>query len=217
MMKIMDKYSSLSMMMTSGARGNIEQMRQMAGMRGLMADPSGRIIDLPIKSNFREGLSVLEYFISTHGARKGRADTALRTADSGYLTRRMVDVSQNVIVYEDDCSTEDGYDVKVAVQEGLQESFLEQVVGRIAARDIADPKTGELIVSRNEEIDEFKAEAIVEAKIDMIMIRSVLMCRSHFGVCQRCYGTDLAKGGLVKMGEPVGIIAAQAIGSRVPS
>ena len=212
MMKIMDKYSPLSMMMTSGARGNIEQMRQMAGMRGLMADPSGRIIDLPIKSNFREGLSVLEYFISTHGARKGRADTALRTADSGYLTRRMVDVSQNVIVYEDDCGTEDGYDVKVAVHEGVHESFLEQVVGRIAARDIADPKTGELIVARNEEIDELKADAIISAKIENIMIRSVLMCRSHFGVCQRCYGTDLAKGGLVKMGEPVGIIAAQAIG-----
>ncbi len=212
MMKCMDEYSPLSMMITSGARGNIEQMRQMAGMRGLMADPSGRIIDLPIKSNFREGLTVLEYFISTHGARKGRADTALRTADSGYLTRRMVDVSQNVIVYSEDCGTQEGLDIEVHHGTGLDESFFEKVVGRMAAAPVVDPQTGEIIVGRNEEIDERKAEQIVKANVERVRIRYVLACRSHFGICQMCYGRDLSRGGIVALGEPVGIMAAQAIG-----
>ncbi|HDS11325.1 MAG TPA: DNA-directed RNA polymerase subunit beta', partial [Candidatus Wirthbacteria bacterium] len=213
MMKSMDQSSSLSMMINSGARGNIEQMRQMAGMRGLMADPSGKIIDLPIKSNFKEGLSVLEYFISTHGARKGRADTALRTADSGYLTRRMVDVAQNVIIYQEDCGTEDGLWMDVSHgEDGLNEHFVERAVGRIAAAPIANPDTGEILINRNEQITEDIANQIVKSKVEKVFVRSVLMCRSHFGLCQMCYGRNMASGALVELGEPVGIIAAQAIG-----
>jgi len=213
MMKGMDPYSSLSMMIDSGARGNIEQMRQMAGMRGLMADPSGRIIDLPIKSNFKEGLTVLEYFISTHGARKGRADTALRTADSGYLTRRMVDVAQNVIVYEEDCGTPDALEISVSKDDAdASEHFLERSIGRMAGDSVVDPKSGEVLVAKNEEITEEIAATILASEIKTISIRSVLFCRSHFGVCQRCYGRDMARGIIVQMGEPVGIVAAQAIG-----
>jgi DNA-directed RNA polymerase subunit beta' len=200
------------MMINSGARGNIEQMRQMAGMRGLMADPSGRIIDLPIKSNFKEGLSVLEYFISTHGARKGRADTALRTADSGYLTRRMVDVAQNVIIYQEDCGTDDSLQVLVKRDGGSKEQFMEKVEGRIAGKVIADKESGEVLVNRNEEISEKDAERIYQSSIPDVWVRSVLHCRSHFGLCQKCYGRDLGRGQTVQVGEPVGIVAAQAIG-----
>lgn len=212
MMKKMDPLSPLSMMINSGARGNIEQMRQMAGMRGLMADPSGRIIDLPIKSNFKEGLSVLEYFISTHGARKGRADTALRTADSGYLTRRMVDVAQNVIVYQEDCGSLDYLDVPVQRAGDGEELFIETVTGRMLARAIADPDTGEVIASAGALIDDQLIATIQATKLEKIAMRSVLHCRSHFGVCQTCYGIDLARGAIVQLGEPVGIVAAQAIG-----
>lgn len=209
----LDPFNSIFMMSTSGARGSIPQITQLAGMRGLMADPSGRIIDLPIKSNFREGLSVLEYFISTHGARKGLADTALRTADSGYLTRRLVDVSQDVIVREHDCGTEDGIYVE-AIREGNEEieTLEERCIGRMAAEDIIHPKTKEVIVARNNEIDEEKMKLIKEAGIKKVKIRSVLTCQSRYGVCRLCYGRNLATGKLVDIGEAVGIIAAQSIG-----
>ncbi len=212
MMKQMDPTSSLSMMINSGARGNIEQMRQMAGMRGLMADPSGRIIELPIKSNFKEGLTVLEYFISTHGARKGRADTALRTADSGYLTRRMVDVAQNVIIYQEDCGTPNSLDVIIKHDSSGKDPFMEKVVGRMAGDRVVDPGSGEVIVKRNEEITEPLATRIFKSTIEKIQVRSVLHCRSHFGLCKMCYGRDLGRGQPVEIGEPVGIVAAQAIG-----
>ncbi|AZR74711.1 DNA-directed RNA polymerase subunit beta' [Anoxybacter fermentans] len=209
----LDPFNSIFMMSTSGARGSIPQITQLAGMRGLMADPSGRIIDLPIKSNFREGLSVLEYFISTHGARKGLADTALRTADSGYLTRRLVDVSQDVIVREHDCGTEDGIYVE-AIREGNEEieTLEERCIGRMAAEDIIHPKTKEVIVARNNEIDEEKMKLIKEAGIKKVKIHSVLTCQSRYGVCRLCYGRNLATGKLVDIGEAVGIIAAQSIG-----
>ncbi|MEW5761920.1 MAG: DNA-directed RNA polymerase subunit beta' [Bacillota bacterium] len=209
----MDRFNPVFMMANSGARGNIQQIRQLAGMRGLMADPSGRIIDLPIKASFREGLTVLEYFISTHGARKGLADTALRTADSGYLTRRLVDVAQDVIVREDDCGTRDYIEVG-DVRDGAEvvEKLEDRIVGRLAAADIVHPATGEVIVPRGREIDEDAAEKIREAGIEKVKIRSVLVCRTRHGVCRRCYGRNLATGRLVDIGEAVGIIAAQSIG-----
>jgi len=210
----LDRFNAIYMMATSGARGNISQLSQLAGMRGLMADPSGRIIDLPIKANFREGLTVLEYFISTHGARKGLADTALRTADSGYLTRRLVDVAQDVIVREDDCGTTNGIiledlcEGENEVIEGLQE----RVVGRYALEDITDPKTGDVIVRANEEINEKLAKTLVKADIKQVKVRSVLTCRTRNGVCAKCYGRNLATNVPVGIGEAVGIIAAQSIG-----
>jgi DNA-directed RNA polymerase subunit beta' len=209
----LDPLNPVYMMAQSGARGNIQQIRQLAGMRGLMADPSGRIIDLPIKANFREGLTVLEYFISTHGARKGLADTALRTADSGYLTRRLVDVSQDVIVREDDCGTKQGYVVKEMTdgQEVIQ-SLQERIIGRYAIEDIIHPETGELLVIANEEINEEAAEAIADAGISAVKIRSVFTCQTRFGVCAKCYGRNLATGKSVDVGEAIGIIAAQSIG-----
>jgi len=209
----MDQFNPVFMMANSGARGNIQQIRQLAGMRGLMADPSGRIIDLPIKASFREGLTVLEYFISTHGARKGLADTALRTADSGYLTRRLVDVAQDVIVREDDCGTKEYIEVS-DVRDGPQivEKLEDRVVGRLAAETITHPATGEVIVAAGQEIDEDAAEKIREAGIEKVKIRSVLVCRTRHGVCRRCYGRNLATGRLVDIGEAVGIIAAQSIG-----
>ncbi|MCG0277111.1 MAG: DNA-directed RNA polymerase subunit beta' [Thermanaeromonas sp.] len=209
----MDKLNPVFMMANSGARGNIQQIRQLAGMRGLMADPSGRIIDMPIKSNFREGLTVLEYFISTHGARKGLADTALRTADSGYLTRRLVDVAQDVIVREYDCGTEEYVEIE-DLKDGNEviEKMEERLLGRVAARDIVHPETKEVIVRRNEEIDEEALEAILAAGIKKVPARSVLTCKTRYGVCCKCYGRNLATGKLVEIGEAVGIIAAQSIG-----
>ncbi len=209
----LDRFNSVYMMSISGARGNPAQLAQLAAMRGLMTDPSGRIIDLPIRANFREGLTVLEFFISTHGARKGLADTALRTADSGYLTRRLVDVAQDVIVREDDCGTTEGIRVG-AIIEGNEEieKLRERIIGRLSAEDIRDPNTTELIVAANEEIDEDVVERIDKAGIKEVLIRSVLTCRSRFGVCIKCYGRNLATGKLVDVGEAVGIIAAQSIG-----
>src|SRR5262250_3114392 len=200
-------------MADSGARGSKQQIRQLSGMRGLMAKPSGEIIETPITANFREGLTVLEYFVSTHGARKGLADTALKTADSGYLTRRLVDIAQDVIINEIDCGTTDGIIVSALVEGGeIIQPIEERVLGRLAAEDIRDPVTGEIIVSFNEEIDEERTKAIVEAAVDHVKIRSVLTCQSRRGVCRSCYGRDLARGRLVEKGEPVGVIAAQSIG-----
>jgi len=209
----LDKFNPVYMMANSGARGNIQQIRQLAGMRGLMADPSGRIIDLPIKANFREGLTVLEYFISTHGARKGLADTALRTADSGYLTRRLVDVAQDVIVREQDCGTDEGI-VVGEIKDGNEviEKLENRVVGRIALEDIINPVTGEVIVAANKTIDVERSLKIRDAGLNNVRIRSVLTCKSRFGVCINCYGRNLATGRMVDIGEAVGIIAAQSIG-----
>ena len=208
-----DTLNPIFMMADSGARGSSQQIRQLGGMRGLMAKPSGEIIEAPIKANFREGLTVLEYFISTHGARKGLADTALKTANSGYLTRRLVDISQDVIVSEHDCHTTDGIDVSALVEGGeVIQPIEERILGRIAAEDICDPLTNDVIVAANEELDESRVKAVVEAGIDHVRIRSVLACQSRWGVCVRCYGRDLAKGKLIELGEPVGVIAAQSIG-----
>ncbi|MBO8129799.1 MAG: DNA-directed RNA polymerase subunit beta' [Peptococcaceae bacterium] len=213
LLRTLDRFNPVYMMATSGARGNIQQIRQLAGLRGLMADPSGRIIDIPIKANFREGLTVLEYFTSTHGARKGLADTALRTADSGYLTRRLVDVAQDVIVREDDCGTEDYVEV-TEIKDGSQviESLRDRIVGRFAWEDIVHPKTGQVIVKALTEIDEDAADAIVDAGIEKVKVRSVLTCKTRHGVCRKCYGRNLATGHTVEIGEAVGIIAAQSIG-----
>jgi DNA-directed RNA polymerase subunit beta' len=209
MEKNFGKFNPIYMMATSGARGSIKQVRQLAGMRGLVANPKGEIIDRPIKSNFREGLSVLEYFISTHGARKGLADTALRTADSGYLTRRLVDVSQDVIVKEKDCGTTQGFAKPVLDDEGNPNRNL---IGRVALEPITHPQTGEVIVDENEEIDEEKLEKLAASGLKEVVLRSVLFCRTKQGVCQRCYGWALADRRLVEIGEAVGIIAAQSIG-----
>ena len=208
----LSEYGGVYLMAVSGAKGNISQISQMAGMRGLMVDPAGRIIDLPIRSSFREGLTVLEYFISTHGARKGLADTALRTADSGYLTRRLIDVAQDVIILEDDCGTTAGIWIGEPMEKGLFESLNERIIGRWAAADAADPETGEVIVERGNVITEEAAERMVEAGISRVYVRSVLTCLAHRGVCSPCYGRDLARVRLVAKGEAVGIIAAQSIG-----
>ncbi|KUO58213.1 MAG: DNA-directed RNA polymerase subunit beta' [Gracilibacter sp. BRH_c7a] len=212
LMESLDKFNPVYMMANSGARGNVQQLRQLAGMRGLMADPSGRTIELPIKANFREGLTVLEYFISSHGARKGLADTALRTADSGYLTRRLVDVSQDVIVRDDDCSTTEGIFVE-DIKEGTEmiEKLEERLVGRFLAKDVYHPETGELLASPDSEITEEQAKEIAEHH-ERVEIRSVLTCKTRYGVCKKCYGRNLATGRLVEIGEAVGIIAAQSIG-----
>ncbi len=206
-------FNPIFMMADSGARGSSQQIRQLGGMRGLMAKPSGEIIETPITANFREGLTVLQYFISTHGARKGLADTALKTANSGYLTRRLVDIAQDVIINEDDCGTADGIVVSALVEGGeIIQPLEERILGRLAAEDIHDPLTGEIIVKANEEIDEERARVVVESGVDRAKIRSVLTCQSRRGVCVRCYGRDLARGKLVERGEPVGVIAAQSIG-----
>lgn len=209
-----EEYNPLFMMVESGARGNKQQVRQLAGVRGLMAKPSGEIIENPILSNFREGLTVLEYFISTHGARKGLADTALKTADSGYMTRKLVDVSQNVIIREEDCETTNGIWVQ-AISDGDEErvKLSERIIGRYACDDIYDPRDPrKILVPANTEIDENAAELIDDAGIERVKIRSVLTCESRFGVCACCYGRNLATGKRVKIGEAVGIIAAQSIG-----
>jgi DNA-directed RNA polymerase subunit beta' len=206
-------FNPIYMMADSGARGSNQQMRQLAGMRGLMAKPSGEIIETPITSNFREGLSVLQYFISTHGARKGLADTALKTANSGYLTRRLVDVSQDVIVRAVDCGTTDGIEIGPLVEGGeIIEPIGERILGRVALLDVRDPITDEVLVHANEEIDEEKVRVVENAGLEKVMIRSVLTCETVHGVCCRCYGRDLARGSLVNLGEAVGVIAAQSIG-----
>ena len=206
-------FNPIYMMSDSGARGSKDQMRQLAGMRGLMAKPSGEIIETPITSNFREGLTVLQYFISTHGARKGLADTALKTANSGYLTRRLVDVAQDAIVIEEDCGAMDGIWVDALVEGGeILQRVGERILGRVSLEDIYDPVTNELLVKANEEIDEEKVERIESAGLERVRIRSVLTCESKTGVCKKCYGRDLAHGHEVNIGQPVGIIAAQSIG-----
>ncbi|NBU19934.1 DNA-directed RNA polymerase subunit beta', partial [bacterium] len=206
-------FNSIFMMADSGARGSNAQIRQLAGMRGLMAKPSGEIIETPIVANFREGLSVLQYFVSTHGARKGLADTALKTANSGYLTRRLVDVSQDVIVTEVDCATLDGLYVTALVEGGeVIEKMGDRILGRVALDDVIDTVTNETIVSANQEITEDLVKKIEEAGIDRVRIRSVLTCQSRKGICSYCYGRDLARGRIVNIGEAVGVIAAQSIG-----
>ena len=209
----LDKFNNINMMATSGARGNNQQIRQLAGMRGLMADSTGRTIELPIKANFREGLNVQEYFISSHGARKGLTDTALRTADSGYLTRRLVDVAQEVIVREDDCCTSKGLLVE-AIKNGNEiiEPLEERIAGRYALEPVVHPETGEVLVAANEEITDDLAAEIQKAGIEQVVIRSALTCKSRYGICRKCYGRNLATGGHVDIGEAVGIIAAQSIG-----
>ncbi len=206
-------FNPIFMMADSGARGSKDQMRQLAGMRGLMAKPSGEIIETPITANFREGLSVLQYFISTHGARKGLADTALKTANSGYLTRRLVDVAQDAVISELDCGTIDGIYVTPLVEGGeIIERVKDRVLGRTALEDVVDPHTGEVLVKANEEIDEEAAQRIEDAGIEKVEIRSVLTCQTRWGVCAKCYGRDLAHGTQVNIGEAIGILAAQSIG-----
>ena len=213
LMDSLDSLNNLFIMAHSGARGSKNQIRQIGGMRGLMANATGKTIEIPIKANFREGLSVLEYFISTNGARKGLADTALRTADSGYLTRRLVDVSHNVIVREDDCGTDEGIEVK-AFTDGKEviEKLKDRIIGRTALLDIYHPETGKLLVEQDCEISEDAAGAIEAAGIESVAIRSVMTCHSRTGVCAKCYGRNLATGEGVNIGEAVGITAAQSIG-----
>ena len=218
LMDSLDQYNPIFMMANSGARGSTNQIRQLAGMRGLMADPNGQIIEVPIRANFREGLTVLEFFISSHGARKGLADTALRTADSGYLTRRLVDVSQDVIVREDDCFALRGEapkGVKIeAIMDGnkVVESFGDRILGRYSVNEVVHPETGEVLCPANSMITYDIRNRIVDAGIRSMECRSVFTCRSDHGVCTKCYGANLATGGEVNIGEAVGIIAAQAIG-----
>jgi DNA-directed RNA polymerase subunit beta' len=209
----MGHFNPVYVMADSGARGSKQQIRQLAGMRGLMAKPSGEIIETPITSNFREGLTVLQYFISTHGARKGLADTALKTADSGYLTRRLVDVAQDLIVQDRDCGTLDGIEAQAIVEGGeIIEPLRDRIIGRVALEDIKDPFTGDRIVLANEEITEELASRIQESGLERVKIRSVLTCASRRGVCGRCYGRDLATGRMVELGLAVGVVAAQSIG-----
>ncbi len=206
-------FNPIFVMADSGARGSEQQIRQLAGLRGLMAKPSGEIIETPITANFREGLTVLQYFISTHGARKGLADTALKTANSGYLTRRLVDVAQDSIITEDDCGTLDGIEMTPLVEGGeVIEGLGDRVLGRVALEDIRDPFTSEVLIRANEMIDEDKVARIEEAGLERVKIRSVLTCQSRQGVCVKCYGRDLGRGHLVNMGEAIGTMAAQSIG-----
>ena len=207
------RYNPIFMMADSGARGSMSQIRQLAGMRGLIANTAGKTIEIPIRANYREGLNILEYFISSRGARKGLADTALRTADSGYLTRRLVDVSQDVIIREDDCGTTDGIEV-FEIKEGKEsiESFHERLLGRYLCEDFKDPATGEVLVSKDKLMGDDEADLIVSKGVERIKLRSILHCRAKHGVCKRCYGANLANGQPVTVGEAVGIIAAQSIG-----
>ena len=214
----LDTFNPITMMANSGARGSINQIRQLAGMRGLMADPSGHIIELPIRANFREGLTVLEFFTSSHGARKGLADTALKTANSGYLTRRLVDVSQDVVVREEDCFASRGervrgMEVTDIVSNGqVIETLEDRINGRVAAEPVYHPETHELLCDVNQAIDYKLAKKIVEAGVKKVTIRTVLTCRNETGVCAKCYGANMATGEPVDIGEAVGIVAAQSIG-----
>ena len=208
----MDRYNPIQMMAHSGARGSANQIKQLAGMRGLIANTSGRIIEIPIRSNYREGLNILEYFISSRGARKGLADTALRTADSGYLTRRLVDVSQEVIIREDDCGCTHGIEVyAIKDGDGVIEPLEERLYGRYLVNDVCDAD-GNVSVSKDKMMDDNDAKAIVESGAERVEIRSILTCTSKRGVCKKCYGNNLATGKTVTKGEAVGIIAAQSIG-----
>ncbi|MBQ7487413.1 MAG: DNA-directed RNA polymerase subunit beta', partial [Clostridia bacterium] len=217
-MNHMDEFNPVRMMTDSGARGSISQVSQLAGMRGMMASPTGRPLEMPVKANFREGLSVLEFFQSSHGSRKALSDTALRTADSGYLTRRLVDVSQEVIIREVDCFASRREKIRgitvsaIGSEHDPIESLLDRIVGRVAAEDVVNPMTGELLVPQNEMISYEKGKEIVACGIKQVQIRSVLTCRNETGICVKCYGQDLAHGGYVNIGEAVGIVAAQAIG-----
>ena len=213
LMNSLDKFNPIFMMADSGARGSKSQIKQLAGMRGLMASPSGKIIELPIRASFREGLDVLEYFISTHGARKGNADTALKTADSGYLTRRLVDVSQDVIVREHDCGTQNGIYVE-EIKEGSEvvEQLAERLTGRYTAEDVFHPETGELLAAKDTYMDPILAEKIADTGIQKVKIRSVFTCDSKVGVCTKCYGMNMATSYKINIGEAVGIVAAQSIG-----
>ncbi|PYR04086.1 MAG: DNA-directed RNA polymerase subunit beta', partial [Acidobacteria bacterium] len=216
-MEALDKegrmFNPVYIMADSGARGSKQQIRQLAGMRGLMAKPSGEIIETPITANFREGLEVQHYFISTHGARKGLADTALKTADSGYLTRRLVDVAQDVIIHEQDCGTLDGIEARAIVESGeIIEPLRDRIIGRVTLEKITDPFSGETIIDVNDEINEDLSSEIQDAGIEKVKIRSVLTCQSRRGVCAKCYGRDLATGKMVELGQAVGVIAAQSIG-----
>lgn len=213
LMGSLDKFNPINMMADSGARGSKSQIKQLAGMRGLMANPSGKIIELPIRASFREGLDVLEYFISTHGARKGNADTALKTADSGYLTRRLVDVSQDVIVRSEDCGATEGFEVS-EIKEGSEviEPLTERLTGRYSAEDIIHPTTGEVLVQRDTYMDIKMAETVEKSGVKKVKIRSVFTCKSKIGVCAKCYGMNMATSQKINIGEAVGIIAAQSIG-----
>ncbi|MDT7928313.1 DNA-directed RNA polymerase subunit beta' [Tepidimonas sp.] len=208
-----ESFNSIYMMADSGARGSAAQIRQLAGMRGLMAKPDGSIIETPITANFREGLNVLQYFISTHGARKGLADTALKTANSGYLTRRLVDVTQDLVVTEEDCGTVNGTLMRAIVEGGeVIESLRERILGRTTAEDIVDPETQRVLVAAGQMLDEDAVDLIEQAGIDEVRVRTVLTCDTRYGVCAKCYGRDLGRGGLVNVGEAIGVIAAQSIG-----
>jgi len=211
---LQDSFNSVYMMADSGARGSAAQIRQLAGMRGLMAKPDGSIIETPITANFREGLNVLQYFISTHGARKGLADTALKTANSGYLTRRLVDIAQDLVITEEDCGSEEGLLVKPLIQGGdIVEPLRERVLGRVVARDVIKPGTAnEVLFARNTLLDEKLCDLIEEASVDQIWVRSVITCKTDFGACAACYGRDLARGHVVGQGEAIGVMAAQSIG-----
>ncbi|HEB78345.1 MAG TPA: DNA-directed RNA polymerase subunit beta', partial [Methylothermaceae bacterium] len=206
-------FNSIFMMADSGARGSAAQIRQLAGMRGLMAKPDGSIIETPITANFREGLNVLQYFISTHGARKGLADTALKTANSGYLTRRLVDVGQDLVVTEEDCGTNDGITMAPIIEGGdVVEPLAERVLGRVLARDVTDPKSEEVIVPAGTLLDEKWVKVLEQHSVEQVKVRSVITCETRYGVCSKCYGRDLGRGHLVSVGEAVGVIAAQSIG-----
>ena len=208
-----ENFNSVYMMADSGARGSAAQLKQLSGMRGLMAKPSGEIIETPIVSNFKEGLSVLEYFNSSHGARKGLADTALKTANSGYLTRRLVDVAQDCIITIDDCFTSKFITIEELVEDGeVLENLSERVLGRTLAEDIVDKESNSIIASAGELVSEEHLKLIDNANITTIKVRSVLTCEAEFGVCSKCYGRDLARGTSVNIGEAVGVIAAQSIG-----
>ncbi|WP_111980376.1 DNA-directed RNA polymerase subunit beta' [Algibacillus agarilyticus] len=211
--EVQDSFNSIFMMADSGARGSAAQIRQLAGMRGLMAKPDGSIIETPIIANFREGLNVLQYFISTHGARKGLADTALKTANSGYLTRRLVDVAQDLVVNAVDCGTENGFVMRPLIEGGdVVEPLRERVLGRVVAKDIYKPNTNEVLVERNIMLDEKLCDLLEENSVDEVLVRSAITCENDFGVCSNCYGRDLARGHIVNQGESVGVIAAQSIG-----
>jgi DNA-directed RNA polymerase subunit beta' len=208
-----ESFNSIYMMADSGARGSAAQIRQLAGMRGLMAKPDGSIIETPITANFREGLNVLQYFISTHGARKGLADTALKTANSGYLTRRLVDVTQDLVVIEDDCGTDNGIAMRALVEGGeVIESLRDRILGRVTAVDVVNPETQQLLVTAGKMLDEDTMDVLEAAGVDEVKVRTPLTCATRFGICAKCYGRDLGRGGLVNNGEAVGVIAAQSIG-----